>query len=868
MKKSKLLPIVLSLALVCTSTNASSRTFAAGKPVTKSITLNVKSKHQMYVGTSKKIVVKSVAPKRSSKKVTFKSDTPSVVKIDQKGTMKALKAGSAKIIVTSVSNKKVKKKVKVTVKEATQSPGTTASDVTATQSPATTAPDVTATQSPAITAPEEITTQGPETIAPSETTTQSPATTTPDVATTQTPESTTPSVITSEEPSGTVESITFDQTEITLTHGKWAGLVMTVKPDDVKYEDIVVSSANTAIATAVNQGLNSKGEMIAGVVGGYPGVTYVTATVGGKTATCKVTVLEKEREADFAVPYISTRYFHSMPTTNEEVKIPYYMSDSKQSDYVKDDTSKKMNLLYEVDNQSYQQENISLGEQDLNLGKLPAGEHSIGIQVEDPDTGKKSHKVYVEVKVVDGTGKSYEVPAESFAAEEDITEQLNSLMIQKAEEGFYRIVLPENCTYTIDGKNGGLKIPSGVTLDLNGSTIKMKASTGASAAIVTMDKVEDAHITGGTLSGDKGETGASGAVAVRIIGSKYCSITNTKIENISGNGFVTERVESTFSRQIADNEFKRVLSTNDRESTITYTPLVDLTELKKESNYVMIGCNDYEKVVRAEFGMIYINFYDSDKNLISTVEGYQHRRTKIPENAQYAEAKVLGGLEGIDRIRFYYNELCENLEIKNVQFENIAKNAIMPTTFNHLLVEDCTFTGVAQRVAYIDEGGQYGAGGGWTEAQDLYYRNNTVTDGYKEVYFNTGRNLYLENLKGQNIQFGKGVLGGTIRDMEDSGMNINWTFGPFYISGYARIFDNTCKNINVKHIPNDKVFQPLPDYRIKNCNIAGDSFSSSPEYVEYVNCTFTNFNGNTGILRGCTLNEDAKVGADIMIYNE
>lgn len=643
---------------------------------------------------------------------------------------------------------------------------------------------------------------------------------------------------------------------------------MTVNPDNVKCEDIVVSSENTAIATAVNQGLNSKGEKIAGVVAGYPGVVYVTATVGGKTAVCKVTVIEKEREADFAVPYIATRYFTFMPTTTEDVVIPYYMTDSKHSDYVKDDTSKKMNLIYEVDNVTNKQENVFIGEQELNLGKLSAGEHSVGIQAEDPVTGKKSHRVYVEVKVVNKKENIYTVKDTELAGEGEMSDQINSLLKQKAEEGYDRIVLPKDSTYTIDGTNGGVKIPSGVTLDLNGSMIEMAVSTGNLAAIVTMDNVEDAHITGGTLSGDKGKTGSSGAVAVRIKGSKYCSITNIKIKNISGNAFVTERTESKFSRQIADNEFKREISKNDPDSTITYTPLVDLTELKQESDYVMIGCNDYQKVVRAEFGMIYINFYDSNKQLISTVEGYQHRRTKIPENAQYAEAKVLGGLEGIDRIRFYYNELCENLEIKNVQFESIAQNAIMPTTFNHMLVENCTFTGIGGRVAYIDEGGYLGDGGGWTEAQDLYYRNNTVTDGYKEVYFNTGRNLYLENLKGQNIRFEKGVLGGTIRDMDDSGMNINWTFGPFYISGYARIFNNNCKNINVKHIPNDKVFQPLPEYRIKNCTIAGDSFSSSPEYVEYVNCTFTNFNGNTGVLRNCILNGDAKIGADIIMYSE
>ena len=55
--------------------------------------------------------------------------------------------------------------------------------------------------------------------------------------------------------------------------------------------------------------------------------------------------------------------------------------------------------------------------------------------------------------------------------------------------------------------------------------------------------------------------------------------------------------------------------------------------------------------------------------------------------------------------------------------------------------------------------------------------------------------------------------------MKDEGMTVNWTFGAAYLCGYGRIFDNSCKNINVKHLPTDRVFPPLPEFRIKNCTI-------------------------------------------------
>ena len=119
LKKFKIIfAVFLSIMLMLTSIVTPSATVFATTITkeTKSITLNVKSKESMYVGTTKKIKVKSVTPKRSSKKVTYKSSKPSVVKVTKNGTMKALKEGKATITVTSATNKTVSKKVTVTVK--------------------------------------------------------------------------------------------------------------------------------------------------------------------------------------------------------------------------------------------------------------------------------------------------------------------------------------------------------------------------------------------------------------------------------------------------------------------------------------------------------------------------------------------------------------------------------------------------------------------------------------------------------------------------------------------------------------------------------------------------------------------------------
>ena len=121
MKKRKvrqILAMLLSMVLIMTTIVSPSATVFATTATneTRSITLDVKSKVTMYLGTSRKIKVKSVTPKRSSRKVTYESSDPSVVKVSGSGKMKALREGQATITVTSASNPEVYKEVKVTVK--------------------------------------------------------------------------------------------------------------------------------------------------------------------------------------------------------------------------------------------------------------------------------------------------------------------------------------------------------------------------------------------------------------------------------------------------------------------------------------------------------------------------------------------------------------------------------------------------------------------------------------------------------------------------------------------------------------------------------------------------------------------------------
>lgn len=118
----KAVSFLLAIAITGATAISSSTVIAPLAPITAqaaskaSITLNMK-KTTMYVGESDTLSVKKVKGLKS-KAVTFKSSKSSVVAVNSKGKISAKKAGTAKITVTSKSNKAIKAICTITVRKA------------------------------------------------------------------------------------------------------------------------------------------------------------------------------------------------------------------------------------------------------------------------------------------------------------------------------------------------------------------------------------------------------------------------------------------------------------------------------------------------------------------------------------------------------------------------------------------------------------------------------------------------------------------------------------------------------------------------------------------------------------------------------
>lgn len=81
-----------------------------------------------------------------------------------------------------------------------------------------------------------------------------------------------------------VESIVLSKTELSLTEGEKATLTATVAPEDATDKSVAWTSSDTSVAT-----VSASGEVTAVKAG----TAKITATSGGKTATCTVTVKAK-----------------------------------------------------------------------------------------------------------------------------------------------------------------------------------------------------------------------------------------------------------------------------------------------------------------------------------------------------------------------------------------------------------------------------------------------------------------------------------------------------------------------------------------------------------------------------------------------
>lgn len=624
----------------------------------------------------------------------------------------------------------------------------------------------------------------------------------------------------------------------------------------------------------------------------------------------------------FNVPYISTYYFNPKPSIYDNIEIPVYITDSEQSEYLKNDSQAVLDLVYKIDDEVKTVKNVALGDYTLNIGKLDEGIHSFSLQAIDKKTGMKSHELFNELWVVDPKKeeitaaqtyhmtaadlKQYKIKNDNSKVAEDCIntrDGLNKLFLDKKSQGFRKIVLLPG-TYRINGENTDtaydstqvfyISIPTQFTVDMNGATFKLDTITSKHhGCIVKTNDAFDSHLINGTLEGDRFERKELGLESDKaneeclgepintllIQGGKYCSASNLKVKNTTGHAVGSGGIFGPEYTLISKVTKTAIFDGKEMESDACSTSsMIDLEKIMAWDafdGYIYVAHLLGYKGIQGDSPIEYISFYDENEKYIETVVGYQYRKIKVPKGAKYLRATFLGDIEtsGYEHtITVYTEHLGEYTSYQNIDFCDTRTTALVASCGSNILIENCTFTRCGSSITPVavdfEEGGE--------ECQDLYYRNNRVLENDKTttgtVVDCAGYNHVYENNTGHLIEIRNRVSGGVIRNTKDETSQFIWFLGTKKTGSYGRVYNNDCGYIKFmdESLSEDKKAEAV-ELKVKDCTIHcgsyGEGVYAVTDKVTYENCSFPNFFGEKASFKNCKICPAGEMGKDLRFYD-
>ena len=517
-------------------------------------------------------------------------------------------------------------------------------------------------------------------------------------------------------------------------------------------------------------------------------------------------------------PYISTYYFNFKPTINEDVIIPFYVTNYNQSEYLENINNLEIYVVYQVDNNNVQFISVPLGDNEINLGKLSEGEHYFSLQAVDKTSKVRSNKLYNEILVINPETYNIKDNEVYSVTKNDLTQYgitdidttddtkvtnnrigLNNLFLDLKSKGYRKCILPANGYYRVKctSRSITIDIPSQFTVDMNGSTFKLNTITENNSGIllVRFNNCYDSHLINGILEGDRFERKSLGLErsyngepinTLMYYGGKYCSCENLKIKATTGHTLTSSGINRSYG---ALSNFRNVFIIDGKETTNDNWITSELKDISvaKELGFIAVGRYLGYRGVIGKSLIIYFNYYDKDKNYIETTVGYQYRRTKISNEAIYVRVSLMAELSSVGTVNIFYNDLGINHIIKNIDFEETRTTAIAISVASNLLIDNCSFTNCGYSITPCSVDFE----DGWQECQDIYFMNcrrigNRV--GTEDIIDNCGFNhIYMNNNNiGFTIRYS--VLGVVSKNNELT--NFKWTRGYETGSKFSRNLSN------------------------------------------------------------------------------
>lgn len=425
---------------------------------------------------------------------------------------------------------------------------------------------------------------------------------------------------------------------------------------------------------------------------------------------------------------------------------------------------------------------------------------------------------------------------------------LQKFINDKKLEGFNAIKLLTGI-YRITGYNENFSdsdpilIPSGLTLDLNNSTIKLNQFTGCKASLFELYNTFDTHLINGIIEGDyythdyTNSTNNSewvNGVGLKS-GTRYSSIENLTIKNITGyavyhtignpkiNGLNNEYGQNKISieklKETGDIDTNTGLPIN-CNTRVRTNDFIDISDWISTNYICYMSYLSYGGVFNNTWNCMYY-FYDINKNYIKSITGYHYRMIKIPSNSKYMKLVSYNSTLLLNCIIYFNHPI--NCWYNNITFKNIRCVGIAPQDMNNFIIKNCNFikTGQTSARCAID------LEDGWERMQDctlknLHFENCPTTD----IIVFAGENIIIDNIDG-NLTLGSRVHSYTIKN-STSLKRTTLGYTDIYHTGYPRINNFSCDGgVNIT-VGSTSIL------KLRNCSIKGST--NGGKNTEYINC--------------------------------
>lgn len=510
-----------------------------------------------------------------------------------------------------------------------------------------------------------------------------------------------------------------------------------------------------------------------------------------------------------AVPYLSTYYIEPSVAVGSTVKIDYYVTDATQGEYLRDEPQTFI-VDYWVNGAKTTLPDVKSGDCSFEFPAPPKGNVLFALQATDRE-GRKSHRLFQEFRVVDPAEQAFrpeqvltpDLARFGIHADDthpvETTAGLTALLQWASTNGCQKVVLPAGATFAIDCSNS-VRMASGVTLDMNGSTFKLMDNQVNSSLMVVFEDCVDAHLVNGTVQGDLvGRDFSNPAIHAEWVcgisferGSAYCSVRDVAVRDITGYGTMTRHSHSSNGRVGVTAFVPGDLDARGAEvadaTRLRSVGFTDIRGFMKGSSFIQLGRYLGYQYNPVDHWVYRAHLYDADRNYLETVEGYLYRRLYPRADAAFARFTLLGttvpdSASGASLAVFDFHS-AYNCAFVNVRHENIRCVGMAPAGFNNLLVEGCTFVKCGWKMARC----AFDAEDGWDLMQDLTFRDNVFGENpVNDFVVCAGHNFVVERNVMQTYIYSRSN-GLVCRDNELK--RAGFAFGDWKRTGLRRVYRN------------------------------------------------------------------------------